>query len=157
MSEQEKKRQEQDEEMNEEQAREEAAEEKAVVDPAAQLKELCRGKLKLMFPFRAHSQDVEELEFDMCALSGREIATALDSVPVNNMFAITNEQAIAIFAASAAKNAPYTEDDGKNTRMYDAKDIRDRISGPDFIKAVQLAKLFYNASSRAGNNNISKG
>lgn len=133
----------------------EKQEEEVILDPAEQLKKLCRGKLKLMFPFRAASQDVTELSYDLCDLTGAEIISALDSVPVNNVFAITNEQAMAIFAISAAKCAPFIDEGNIKSRLYDAKDIQRRISGVDMIKAVQVAKLFYNASSRAGNNNIS--
>ena len=136
-------------------AQEEA--QKPVEDPIEILKMASRGKMKLAIPFRAASQDVTELEYDLCALSGNEMIEALDSVPVNNMFAITNEQALALFAASAAKHAPNMEDGNKRGKLYDAKDVRQRISGVDSIKAVQIAKLFYNASSRVGNSNISNG
>ncbi len=150
-----KQREEQNEQARSEDVRDT---EKAIVDPAEQLKKLCRGTLGLMFPFRAFDQDVKELPYDLCALTGAEIAEALDSVLANNMFAITNEQALAVFAESAGKCAPYIERDGGiKTKMYDAKDVVKRISGVDSIKAVQVAKLFYNASTRVGNKNISNG
>lgn len=136
----------------------EIEEQKPVSDPAEQLKRLCRGTLKLMFPIRAADQDVKELPFDMCALTGAEIASALDSVLINNMFAITNEQALALFALSAAKCAPVIDNgSGFRGKLYDAKDVKSRISGVDSIKAVQIAKLFYNASTQEGNKNILNG
>ena len=136
---------------------EESQEKKTISDPAEQLRELCRGTLKLMNPIRAHSQDVTEIRFDFCGLNGMDMMDALDSVPtVNNMFGITNKQAMALFAATAEKCAPQVSDGGITTRLYDAKDVKSRMSAADAIKAMQLAKLFYNASSQAGNNNISR-
>jgi len=135
----------------------EAQEKKPEEDPGETLRKLCRGKLKLMTPIRAHSQDVREVTFDFCDLTGMEMMDALDSVAmVNNMFGISNRQAIALFAATAEKCAPIFDDGGTRTRLYDAKDIREKLGAADSVKAMQLAKLFYNASSQAGNNNISK-
>lgn len=132
-------------------------EEKAIDDPSAQLRELCRGKLKLLTPFRAHGQDVTEIRYDFCDLNGMEMMDALDSViTVNNMFGISNKQAMALFAMTAEKCAPMVNDGGRLTRLFDAKDVKSRIGAADSVKAMQLAKLFYNASSQAGNNNISK-
>lgn len=127
-----------------------------IEDPIEQLRKLCKGKMKLMAPIRAHSQDIKEIEFDFCALSGADMMNALDEVPVNNIFAITNAQAMALFAAAAEKCAPIIEDGGIRTKLYDAKDIKSRLSAADFTVAMRLAKLFYNASGQAGNNNISK-
>ncbi|MBQ9252245.1 MAG: hypothetical protein IJ188_06395 [Clostridia bacterium] len=125
-------------------------------DPIEQLRRLCRGKMKLMIPIRSHGQDVTEIEFDFCALTGVEMMNALDTVPANNIFAISNAQAMALFAAAAEKCAPWVEDGGMRSKLYDGKDIRDRLSAPDFTAALRIAKLFYNASGQAGNNNISK-
>ena len=143
---------------NAEEKTEGSEEKKAITDPAEQLRKLCKGTLKLLFPFKAADQEVKELPFDLCALSGAEIASALDNVLVNNMFAITNEQALHVFALSAAKCAPFIErESGFKSRLYDAKDVKSRISAVDSIKAVQIAKLFYNASTQEGNKNISNG
>lgn len=132
------------------------AEEQAMSDPIDQLRELCRGTMKLMVPIRAHGQDVTEIAFDFCALTGNEMLNALDEVPVNNMFAISNAQAMALFAAAAEKCAPMIEEGGMRSRLYDGKDIKKQLSAPDFTVALRLAKLFYNASGQAGNDNISK-
>lgn len=140
-----------------EQQTEKKAEEKTITSPIDMLSELCSGTLKLMQPFRARSQDVTEVRFDLCALTGAEIIDALDSAGTNNMFAISNEQAMAIFAVSAAKCAPMIEDGSTKTRLFDVRDIKMRMGAVDCVKAVQIAKLFYNASSQAGNKNISKG
>ena len=125
----------------------EAAKPKAVDDPFEQLRELTKGTLKLMKPIRARSQDVTELQYDFCALTGEELMNVLDSDMAGNMFAISNRQALALFAETA----------GSCNELVDSKDVIKRISGPDSVKAMQLAKLFYNASSQAGNKNISKG
>lgn len=122
------------------------------------LRRECRGTLRLMVPFKARGEDVKEVPFDFCALTGTEMMDALDEVPVNNILAITNAQAMSLFAAAAAKCAPRIDDEeGKGFRLYDAKDIRKRLSGPDSTAAVRIAKLFYSASGQAGANNIWRG
>lgn len=128
----------------------------AISDPGEQLRKLTQGTLKLLHPFRSHDQDVTEVKFNFCGLTGSELLDALDSANVNNMFAISNEQAMALFAATAAKCAPWIDDGGMKSRLYDAKDVKARLSAADGVKAIQLAKLFYHASGQAGNNNISK-
>lgn len=130
-------------------------EEKVIEDPMAQLRELCRGTMKLMAPFRAHGEDVKEVTYDFCGLTSAEMMDALDSVPVNNMFTISNKQALALFAVTAEKNAPMVDDGGRKTRLFDKRDVM-RMGAADSVKAVQIAKLFYLASGQAGNNNISK-
>lgn len=130
---------------------------KAITDPAEQLKKLARGKIKLMFPFRAHSQDVTEIEYDFCALTGIEMADALDSVPMNNIFAISNGQALAMFAAAAEKCAPFIDIDGTKTRLYDARDIKRSLKGVDFVEPMKISKAFYSASSRVGSSSILNG
>ena len=133
--------------MEEEKMPTEEQKQNAVDDPFEQLRELTKGTLKLLKPIRARSEDVKELHYDFCALTGEEMMNALDSDTAGNMFAISNKQALAMFAATA----------GNCTDMVDDKDILKRISGPDSVKAIQLAKLFYAASSRAGNKNILNG
>ena len=146
-----------DEEKKDAEAEEEQKGKEAISDPAEQLRELCKGTLKLMSPIRAHGQDVKEIKYDFCDLTGMEMMDALDSVAtINNMFGISNKQAMALFAATAEKCAPMVDDGGKLTRLFDAKDVKARLGAADSVKAMQLAKLFYNASSQAGNSNISK-
>ena len=130
---------------------------KTAEDPGALLRDLCKGTLRLLAPIRAHDQDVTELQFDFCGLTSEELLDALDSDrDYSNIFGISNRQALALFAYTCAKNAPVTEDGGMKTRLYDEKDVLRRIGPADSVKAMQLAKLFYNASSRAGSNNISR-
>ena len=133
--------------MEEEKKAPEAEKQNVVEDPFEQLRQLTKGTLKLMKPIRARSEDVKELHYDFCALTGEEMMNALDSDTIGNMFAISNKQALALFSATA----------GNCTDLVDDKDIMKRISGPDSVKAIQLAKLFYAASSRAGNKNILNG
>lgn len=126
-------------------------------EPIEQLRQLTSGKLKLMQPFRAHGEDVTEVRFDFCSLTSEELMDAMDSAPFNNLFAVSNSQAMAIFCATAGKCAPtFTDEDGHKSKLYDARDVKKRMGPTDSVKAVQLAKLFYNASSQAGGNNISK-
>lgn len=120
------------------------------------LKELTTGSLALIQPFTARGETVTELGYDFCSLTTEELFDALDSAPVNNMFTISNKQAIVLFAATAGKCAPMRDENGMKFRLYDAKDVKTRLGAADAIKAVQLAKLFYHASSRADASNTSK-
>jgi len=135
----------------------ETADKKPITDPLEQLKKFSRGTVKLMFPFRAHSQDVEKLDYDFCKLTGYDMAEALDTAPVNNIFAITNMQALALFAAAAERCAPYIEENGHSIRLYDAKDIMKNLQSVDFVEPMKISKAFYNASSRVGSGNTSNG
>ena len=130
-------------------------EQKPISDPGEILRELCKGKMELMYPFRARGQDVAEIPYDFCALTGEELMDALDRAPYDNMFRISNRQAMHLFAATAEKEAPPAEE-GRTGKIYDAKDIMRGLKAADAVKAAQLAKLFYNASSQAGNRRISK-
>ena len=56
------------------------------------------------------------------------------------------EQALELFIASA----------GKETEGVDAVDVRRGLSSVDTVKAVQLATVFFIASSQAGNARITK-
>lgn len=149
---------EQDEEQDEALDETEGKPEEPITDPGELLRKLCKGTLKLMFPFRAHGQDVEEIGYDFCELTGAEMIEALDgaNVSANNIFAMTNAQALALFAATAQKCAPMIEDGSMRSKLFDAKDIKKRLSAVDSVKAIQLAKLFYNASGQTGSRNISK-
>ncbi len=140
----------------EEESKEEKKDGQKAADAGAQLRELCRGTLELMQPFMSRDIEVTELPYDFCGLSNEELFEALDSVPMNNMFAISNAQAMAVFCATAGKCAPKYDDGHFHGRLYDARDVKSRLGSADAIKAIQLAKLFYTASSQAGNKNISK-
>lgn len=133
-----------------------AKEKKSAAEMGQELRELCRGKRELLVPFRAHGQDVKEMEYDFFSMTGMEMLDALDSDMVNNVLAISNKQALAIFAAAAAKRAPVIEENGFKTRLYDAKDVRERLSPADCVAAIRIAKLFYQASGQTGSNYTSK-
>ena len=119
------------------------------------LREATSGTIKLLQPFRAHSMDVTELPYDFCGLSSEEVLDALDGIGAPGVFTITNKQALALFIATAAKCAPEINGQ-KNTRLYDERDIKRGLSAPDSVLAIQQAKLFFNASSQAGNRITSK-
>lgn len=103
------------------------------------------GKMELMTPIKSRDKDITELEWDFTILTGKEYVQALDadrSAP--NAFTLTNTQALAFFAAAAARKTP----------GLDTRDIRDRIGMQDAVKAIQLAQVFYAACNRAGNMRI---
>ena len=106
-----------------------------------------KGILRLETTIRSSSRDVEELPYDFMALTGIEFTDALDSSPNSqNIYGITNRQALSLFAAAAAKQ----------TDGLDRKDIVERMGVSDAIEAVQLATLFFRASSVAGRMRITK-
>lgn len=110
--------------------------------------ELSRGKLKLFKPFIADDAEITELVYDFENLGGPELVRAMDRGATNggNAFRITSEQALELFIASA----------GKETEGCDAADVRRGLSSVDAVKAVQLATVFFVASSQAGNARITK-
>ena len=111
---------------------------KAPLNPADELRKSSMGTLKLTFPIRAASTDVTELAYDFCGLTSLEMMEALDKDGSLNLIGITNSQALYLFAATAAKC----------NEKVDEADVLARLSSADAVKAVQLAKLFYVASSR---------
>ena len=105
------------------------------------------GKLTLEKPILSGDEEITELEYDFMALTGLEYADAMDSDPnANNGFKITHRQALALFAKAAAKQSP----------RLDMDDIMQRLGVTDTVEGSQLAMLFFNASSRAGQMRISK-
>ena len=103
------------------------------------------GKMELMTPIKSRDKEITELEWDFTILTGKEYVQALDadrSAP--NAFTLTNTQALAFFAAAAARKTP----------GLDTRDIRDRLGMQDAVKAIQLAQVFYAACNRAGNARI---
>jgi len=117
-------------------------------NPDEAVKTLSRGKLKLFRPFVADDKEITELEYDFENLGGPEMVRAMDRGAQNggNAFRITSEQALELFIASA----------GKETEGCDAADVRRGLSSVDAVKAVQLATVFFVASSQAGNARITK-
>lgn len=118
-------------------------------DPAEQLRRLCRGTFSLTTPIRSGGKDLDEVKYDLCALTGEEILDALDTGGANNMFAITNRQAMNLFATSVANCTELIGDDGSTRHLF-PEEVKKAMSAVDTIRAVQIGKLFYNASSRAG-------
>lgn len=108
-----------------------------------------RGKLKLAEPIEDGENSYDELEYDFGALKGLELARALDfGEGPKDSFRLNDVQALNYFAAAAAKC--------QKQGGLDVVDIRERIGGMDAIKAIQLATVFFRASSRAGDSRLSK-
>lgn len=127
-------------------------------DPYALLRQISKGTLKLAEPFRVAGRDVADVDYDFCALTGQELLDALDSVPAINYSTVTNLQGLRLFAAAAAKCSPLV-DAGANRKsgLYDARDVWERLSGVDALRAVMLAKNFYAASFRVERKSSSNG
>ena len=106
-----------------------------------------RGILSLETPILAGDKNITELVYDFNELTGMEYIDAMDSDPnAQQIFKITYRQALALFAKAAAKETEYV----------DMRDILERIGMTDAVEAVQLATLFFTASTRAGQLRISK-
>lgn len=131
----------------EQQAAEQREKAKKFYDPDEQIRRYGKGKLTLKTPILADGKDVTELEYDFTALTGMEFVSAIDRGMDggNSGFRIAATQAFNLFAAAA----------DKATRGIDATDIRRGMSAEDSVKAVQLATVFFVASSRAGDKRIS--
>lgn len=106
-----------------------------------------KGRLELEKPIIAGDEEITELVYDFMDLTGMEYTDAMDSDPnAQQMYRITYRQALALFAKAAAKQ----------TDKVDTRDIIERIGMTDAVEAVQLATLFFSASTRAGRLRISK-
>lgn len=106
-----------------------------------------KGRLKLETPIKSGEETVEELVYDFNTLTGLELTNAMDSDPNSSqVFRITYRQALSLFAAAVAKN----------TDALDQRDIVEKLGITDAVAGVQLATLFFNASTRAGRLRISK-
>ena len=93
----------------------------------------------------------EEVHYDFTKLSGWEYVEAMDSDTASrNVFQVSKKQALALFAAAAAKQAPV---DDKGGRLYDAADIKQRISLFDAQRAVQVATVFLVRSAQEAGKN----
>ena len=124
-------------------------------NPKSILEKLSRGTLVLNAPIRSRGQDVNELEYDFMALSATEYANIMDSdMNSANPFRMTKKQAIALFAAAAEKCASREDEKGGKYMLYDAVDVRQRMSIQDAIRAAQLADVFFTVSSRLENNRV---
>ncbi len=106
-----------------------------------------KGRLRLETPILAGDENITELSYDFTSLTGMEYIDAMDTDQnATQIYRITYRQALALFATAAAK-----END-----LLDMKDITSRIGATDAVEAVQLATLFFTASTRAGRLRISK-
>lgn len=105
------------------------------------------GRLKLEVPIKSGNGEVTELAYDFTKLTGLEYTEAMDQ-DANAVYAykITYRQALSLFARAAAKQTP----------GLDMRDISERIDIRDALEGVQLATLFFNASTQAGRLRISK-
>lgn len=106
-----------------------------------------KGRLRLETPIKSGDTEITELAYDFTAITGMEYTDAMDTDPnAQQIYRITYRQALALFAKAAAK---------QNDRL-DMRDIISRIGATDAVEAVQLATLFFTASTRAGRLRISK-
>ncbi|MDO4647632.1 MAG: hypothetical protein Q4B26_03195 [Eubacteriales bacterium] len=105
------------------------------------------GRLQLEKPIISADKEITELIYDFNELTGMDMVNAMDSDSSSlNIYKITYKQSLALFAAAAARQTP----------SVDSRDIIERIGGTDALEGVQLAVLFFNASTRAGRLRISK-
>lgn len=135
-----------DEIKNQEEKKQEAEAVKNLMDPGEQLRLVRKGKMKLSAPIQDGERTVEELSWDFGKLTGLEYAEALDSGDGQNNFRITNTQALCLFAAAAAKV----------TEGLSAREILKGLDGMDAPAAIRVATIFFTASFRVGNRNISE-
>jgi seryl-tRNA synthetase len=106
-----------------------------------------KGVLALETPIMAGEEEVTELEYDFTRLTGLDYTDAMDSdLNAQQIYRITYRQALALFAKAAAKE----------TSALDMRDILERIGATDALEGVQLATLFFTASTRAGKMRISR-
>lgn len=106
-----------------------------------------KGRLRLETPIESGDEQITELVYDFTEMTGVEYTDAMDSDQnATGTYKITYRQALALFAKAAAKQ----------TERLDMQDIISKIGATDAVEGVQLATLFFNASTRAGRLRITK-
>lgn len=130
------------------QTTEQATEQAAAMSPVEAAEKVSSGKFKLLVPIEDGEQKYEELKYDFNKLTGWELARAIDSGADRNANPnnITDVQALALFAAAAAKA----------TGGLDAQDIKERMAAMDAIAAISVASIFFRGSLLAGSLRITK-
>lgn len=115
---------------------------KKELDPQKMVESIAKGTLTLMSPITDGEVRHGELKYDFTALTGWELASAIDmgTKPGGKSMDLSDTQALCLFAAAA----------GKATDGLDATDIRERMGAMDSIAAIRVAQLFFNGSSLAG-------
>lgn len=106
-----------------------------------------KGILHLEKPIVIGEEKISELAYDFTDLTGMEYTEAMDSdANALQIYKITYRQGLALFARAAAKQSD----------LLDMRDIIERLGITDAVEGVQLATLFFSASTRAGQMRISK-
>lgn len=106
-----------------------------------------KGILRLEKPILSGDKEITELPYDFNELTGMEYTDAMDSdANAQQIYRITYRQGLALFAMAAAKQSD----------RLDRRDIVERIGVTDAVEGVQLATLFFSASTRAGQLRISR-
>lgn len=120
----------------------------AAFDPMEAAETVAKGKFKLKVPIHDGEKVYDALNYDFNALTAWELAKAIDAGTTGHgeTFNLTDTQALAIFAASAAKC----------TEGLDATDIRERMAAADGIAAMRVAQIFFRGSSLAGSLRFTK-
>ena len=117
-------------------------------NPIEAAETLAEGVYALKKPIQDGEKTYEALNYDFNALTAWELARAIDQGTNgrNDAFAMTDTQALSLFAAAAAKATP----------GLDATDIRERLSAADGLAAIRVASIFFNGSSLAGSLRFTK-
>ena len=121
------------------------------------LEKISRGTMQLLKPIRAAGMDITELKWDFRNLTGWEYAKAMDCDRSAGVINFSNVQALALFAASAAKETVVKNERGETIHPLDARDIRERIGCDDCAKGIQAASVFFLVSAQVANKRISNG
>ena len=117
-------------------------------NPIEAAETVSKGKFTLKTPIRDGENEYSELKYDFNALTAWELAKAIDTGTSgrNDAFNVSDAQALALFAAAAAKC----------TEGLDATDIRERMGAADGVAAIRVASIFFNGSSLAGSLRFTK-
>lgn len=117
-------------------------------DPLKAAESIAKGKFTLKVPIQDGEKKYDALSYDFNALTAWELAKAIDAGTTGrgDNFNLTDTQALAIFAAAAAKC----------TEGLDATDIRERMAAVDGIAAMRVAQIFFKGSSLAGSLRFTK-
>jgi len=106
---------------------------------------LAAGTYELKEPIFSNNKEFKELRFDFRKLRGKDLISAQTTGNGFNVFSLSPDQALYLFAIAAAKC----------TEGVDAIDVRENAGIDDAIKMQQRACNFFRFSSLAGDRRFS--
>lgn len=117
---------------------------KPITEPMEMLEKLSKGEMELIEPFEHNGETVSVLKYDFKKITGIEMCEALDSDPKSSVLRkFSNRQLISLFGMAV-----------EHVSGINHIDVTEKMAGCDALKGVQLAEVFFLASTQAASRRI---